>query len=66
MNGHASKPMVLWNAATAIAQNPWTSQSSGHAPRSRISGITGEKTCIDCHKGIAHHLLDMRGVPGWQ
>ena len=26
--------------------------------------FTGEKTCIDCHKGIAHHLPDMRGVPG--
>jgi len=22
-----------------------------------------EKTCIDCHKGIAHHLPDMAGVP---
>jgi nitrate/TMAO reductase-like tetraheme cytochrome c subunit len=28
--------------------------------------FTSEKTCIDCHKGIAHHLPDMRGVPGWQ
>lgn len=28
--------------------------------------VTGEKTCIDCHKGIAHHLPDMSGVPGWQ
>jgi cytochrome c-type protein NapC len=28
--------------------------------------FTGEKTCIDCHKGIAHHLPDMRNVPGWQ
>jgi cytochrome c-type protein NapC len=28
--------------------------------------ITGEKTCIDCHKGIAHQLPDMRSVPGWQ
>src|SRR5579872_1872636 len=28
--------------------------------------FTGEKTCIDCHKGIAHRLPDMRGVPGWQ
>jgi cytochrome c-type protein NapC len=28
--------------------------------------FNGEKTCIDCHKGIAHHLPDMRGVPGWQ
>ena len=28
--------------------------------------FSGEKTCIDCHKGIAHHLPDMSGVPGWQ
>jgi cytochrome c-type protein NapC len=28
--------------------------------------FTGERTCIDCHKGIAHSLPDMRGVPGWQ
>ncbi len=27
---------------------------------------TGEKTCIDCHKGIAHHLPDMAGVEGWK
>ncbi len=28
--------------------------------------LTGEKTCIDCHKGIAHRLPDMAGVKGWQ
>ena len=28
--------------------------------------LTGEQTCIDCHKGIAHRLPDMSGVPGWQ
>jgi cytochrome c-type protein NapC len=28
--------------------------------------FTGEKTCIDCHKGIAHKLPDMTGVPGWR
>ena len=29
--------------------------------------VSGEKTCIDCHKGIAHLLPDMRGIePGWQ
>ncbi len=28
--------------------------------------FTGQKTCIDCHKGIAHHLPDMSGVPEWQ
>ncbi|AWJ94576.1 cytochrome C (plasmid) [Azospirillum baldaniorum] len=28
--------------------------------------FTGERTCIDCHKGIAHRLPDMKGVePGW-
>ena len=28
--------------------------------------FTGERTCIDCHKGIAHSLPDMKGVqPGW-
>jgi len=26
----------------------------------------GEKTCVDCHKGIAHNLPDMRGIEGWQ
>jgi cytochrome c-type protein NapC len=28
--------------------------------------VSGERTCIDCHKGIAHELPDMTGVdPGW-
>ena len=27
---------------------------------------SGDKTCIDCHKGIAHRLPDMQGVEGWQ
>lgn len=26
---------------------------------------TGDATCIDCHKGIAHHLPEMSGVPEW-
>ena len=24
---------------------------------------TGKNTCIDCHKGVAHHLPDMKGIP---
>jgi len=29
--------------------------------------LSGERTCLDCHKGIAHDLPDMRGIaPGWQ
>ncbi|CAH0532887.1 Cytochrome c-type protein NapC [Vibrio stylophorae] len=27
--------------------------------------FSGEKTCVDCHKGIAHQLPDMRDVEGW-
>ncbi len=28
--------------------------------------FNGQRTCIDCHKGIAHRLPDMTGVePGW-
>ncbi|MCR4264737.1 cytochrome c3 family protein [Nitratireductor sp. ZSWI3] len=29
--------------------------------------LSGEATCIDCHKGIAHELPNMEGIdPGWQ
>jgi cytochrome c-type protein NapC len=29
--------------------------------------VTKERTCIDCHKGIAHELPDMTGIePGWR
>lgn len=29
--------------------------------------MTGKATCIDCHKGIAHELPNMQGIPpGWQ
>jgi cytochrome c-type protein NapC len=29
--------------------------------------LSGEATCIDCHKGIAHELPNMTGVePGWR
>ena len=33
--------------------------------RTRRYLFTGQRTCIDCHKGIAHLLPDMKGVdPG--
>ena len=39
------------------------------SPRARQMHSTalasGEKTCIDCHKGIAHQLPDMHGVEGF-
>ena len=44
----------------------FTSQSPRAASAHEEFLASGEKTCIDCHKGIAHELPDMTGVPGWQ
>jgi len=27
---------------------------------------SGDKTCVDCHKGVAHRLPNMSGIEGWQ
>ncbi|WP_293962082.1 NapC/NirT family cytochrome c [Sneathiella sp.] len=43
-----------------------TAQGSRAATAHQQFLFTGEKTCIDCHKGIAHELPDMTGVPGWK
>jgi cytochrome c-type protein NapC len=43
-----------------------TKQQPRAAEAHERSLFTAQKTCIDCHKGIAHRLPDMRGVPGWQ
>jgi len=41
---------------------------SEQGKRSRVQhdiGFEEGKTCIDCHKGIAHELPDMDGIEGW-
>lgn len=42
---------------------------SVQSPRASVAHETylasGAKTCIDCHKGIAHELPNMAGVEGW-
>jgi cytochrome c-type protein NapC len=43
----------------------FTRQSARAAKAHSTYLATGQKTCIDCHKGIAHQLPDMKGVPGW-
>ncbi|MBN8740947.1 MAG: cytochrome C [Lysobacterales bacterium 69-70] len=40
-----------------------TRQASRAAQVHKLWLGSGEKTCIDCHKGIAHQLPDMTGVP---
>ena len=43
----------------------FTRQSKRAMSQHSTALASGEKTCIDCHKGIAHHLPDMSGVEGW-
>lgn len=43
----------------------FTRQSKRAAAQHSTALTNHEKTCIDCHKGIAHQLPDMSGVPGW-
>ncbi|MBT5264405.1 MAG: cytochrome C [Rhodospirillaceae bacterium] len=42
----------------------FTAQSKRASKQHETFLATGEKTCIDCHKGIAHRLPDMSGVKG--
>jgi cytochrome c-type protein NapC len=43
----------------------FTRQSKRASQMHSTSLASGEKTCIDCHKGIAHQLPDMHGVEGF-
>ena len=43
----------------------FTAQSPRAANMHSSALAEGAKTCIDCHKGIAHQLPDMSGVEGW-
>jgi cytochrome c-type protein NapC len=53
-------------SAEPAGQIPQTKQNPRAAQAHERSLFSGEKTCIDCHKGIAHKLPNMSGVPGWQ
>jgi cytochrome c-type protein NapC len=43
----------------------FTAQSDRAARMHATNLASGEMTCIDCHKGIAHQLPPMEGVEGW-
>ncbi len=43
----------------------FTYQSTRAADQHSTALASGEKTCIDCHKGIAHQLPNMAGVEGF-
>ena len=59
-----SRPTTRSSAAIATTTTTWTSRGRARAPRGMHERflLTGEKTCIDCHKGIAHRLPDMGTV----
>ena len=46
----------------AFESMDWTRQSLRALRVHSTALATGERTCIDCHKGIAHRLPDMEGV----
>jgi len=47
-----------------FASMDFTRQSARAQARHSTALASGEKTCIDCHKGIAHRLPDMGRVAG--
>ncbi len=61
----ANNSLECRNCHSAESMDP-TKQSPRAQEAHEKFLLPGEKTCIDCHKGIAHQLPDMSDVPGWQ
>lgn len=62
----ANDSLECRNCHSAVSMD-FTKQTRRAAEIHRRYLLTGHKTCIDCHKGIAHLLPDMTGIdPGWK
>jgi len=62
----ANDSLECRNCHSAVAMD-FTKQTPRAAAMHARYLVTGQKTCIDCHKGIAHLLPDMTHVdPGWK
>ena len=62
----ANDSLECRNCHSAVAMD-FTRQTQRAAEIHQRFLVSGERTCIDCHKGIAHELPDMTGVePGWR
>jgi cytochrome c-type protein NapC len=62
----ANDSLECRNCHTSVAMD-FTKQTQRAADIHTRFLITGERSCIDCHKGIAHQLPDMTGIdPGWK
>lgn len=61
----ANDSLECRNCHSAVAMD-LTRQSTRAANIHSEYLLSGQATCIDCHKGIAHDLPDMTGIePGW-
>jgi cytochrome c-type protein NapC len=61
----ANDSLECRNCHSAVAMD-FTRQTARAAEIHAKFLIPKERTCIDCHKGIAHELPDMTGIePGW-
>jgi cytochrome c-type protein NapC len=61
----ANDSLECRNCHSAVAMD-FTRQTERAAEIHGRYLVSGEATCIDCHKGIAHELPDMKGIePGW-
>ena len=62
----ANDSLECRNCHSAVAMD-FTRQTDRAAEIHRRFLVSGEATCIDCHKGIAHELPNMENVePGWK
>ena len=66
MNVRASKQMIILSLEAVIIMKSMdlTRQNERAQAMNYTFLALGEKTCIDCHKGIAHQLPDMIRVEG--
>lgn len=61
----ANDSLECRNCHSAVAMDFTKQTPRAAAVHSRYL-VTGRKTCIDCHKGVAHLLPNMAGIaPGW-
>lgn len=61
----ANDSLECRNCHSAVAMD-FTKQTNRAAAIHAKYLISKQRTCIDCHKDIAHELPDMTGVePGW-
>lgn len=62
----ANDSLECRNCHSSVAMD-FTKQTQRAAEIHQRYLVSGEATCIDCHKGIAHELPNMEGVePGWR